>query len=420
MRNQTKPVALIHFLLYVSMLLFSHKRALAEENRPSNESYQIRYDDVIKVRLDLDRQDRYLASYEEIYPYDIDSLSSACKGNAAEMHVVTAVGGSASTEPNRYWRLLPSHGTKDGAQRGNLVKNGDIIRLQNVKTQRNLHAQGCPSIKSPLEMQISTCLHNGSGDVNADWKIEFNKTDTTLEIGKSFILRHNTTGWILHAKNNPISEKRGGWIEVAAYEQSVESDSLPDLSLWHAEKRMSDPAHDSCASSERPVVLRKIESIASSIQRTYQSRYENALKDVNTKFVFNREKFNSTLKSSLVDLTGKLFSDGIGMFAMFQILGESAKKDKVKLAAAVTALFVYKAGVAAWDATSRGPSNLGDEMSAQRDKYLKWIATQQSRSSNYPIESLQAVCVRLERNLLTDAQYDKFLTSAIKLIQASK
>ena len=419
MKNLAKPVTLIHVLLYVFMLPFFHKRALAEENRPPNESYQIRYDDVIKVRLDIDRQDRYLASYEETYPYDIDSLSSACKGNVAEMHIVTAVDGGTGTEPNRYWRLLPRHGTKDGAQRGNPIKNGDIIRLQNVKTQRNLHAQGCPSIKSPLEMQISTCPHNGAGDVNADWKIEFNKSDSILKIGKGFILRHLTTGWILHAKNNLISERKGNWIEVAAHEQPLDSDSLPEFSLWHTEKRMLESANDSCASSERSVVSQKIQSLTEEIKKKFDSSYNKIMSTENKEFVFDKKKFNDALKSSMHDVTGSFFGEVAGALAVWKLAGEFSKKEPLKAVAVGLAVLTYKASIAAMDATSRR-STLGDELSAQREKYLTWLNIQRTRSTNYPLEGLQAVCVRLERNQLEDEEYENFVRDTVKLIKKSK
>ena len=100
-------------------------------------------------------------------------------------------------------------------QTGSPVKCGDIIRLEHMETQKNLHSH---NVRSPLsgKNEVSGFGDEGEGDNGDDWKIECLSSSTGLIVtngeeikGSTVIqLRHDSTNTLLSCeKKNEFNNR---------------------------------------------------------------------------------------------------------------------------------------------------------------------------------------------------------------------
>lgn len=98
-------------------------------------------------------------------------------------------------DDNDLWRVL---GPAGDPRSGQPVQHGQVLRLEHVLTQRNLHSH--PGIPSPVTgQQEVTCFgSNGTSDSNDHWRIEI-EGGGNWEFGKRARLIHINTNRALHS-----------------------------------------------------------------------------------------------------------------------------------------------------------------------------------------------------------------------------
>jgi len=108
---------------------------------------------------------------------------------------VTCFGGY---DDNDNWRLKGPDGVAGEFRAGERVQHGDVIRLEHVRTGRNLHSHG--GFRSPVTgQQEVTCFGDaGVGDGNDNWRVEV-EGGGAVELGVPMRLVHEATGAALHS-----------------------------------------------------------------------------------------------------------------------------------------------------------------------------------------------------------------------------
>lgn len=108
---------------------------------------------------------------------------------------VTAYSGHDS---NDYWLIKGQHGLSPDKKDRQVVRDGDVIRLEHVPTKRNLHSHS--NIPSPLagQQEVTAFGENGEGDVNDNWQVEVNGKGIWYE-KKRIRLIHLETHHALHS-----------------------------------------------------------------------------------------------------------------------------------------------------------------------------------------------------------------------------
>jgi dolichyl-phosphate-mannose--protein O-mannosyl transferase len=104
----------------------------------------------------------------------------------------------AGYDDNDLWRIKGPHGQAATFKQGQPVQHGDIIRLEHVLTQRNLHSHG--GIPSPVTRQQEvTCFGSwGNGDSNDNWRVEI-AGGGAVGLGRRMRLIHVNTNHALHS-----------------------------------------------------------------------------------------------------------------------------------------------------------------------------------------------------------------------------
>jgi len=108
------------------------------------------------------------------------------------------VTGFEGMDDNDLWRIRPAHDRRQEWRDGQQVQNGDVVRLQHVATQRNLHSH--PGIPSPVtgQQEVACFGANGVGDTNDDWRVEV-EGGGPWQSGTAVRLIHTRTGCALHS-----------------------------------------------------------------------------------------------------------------------------------------------------------------------------------------------------------------------------
>ncbi|CAG0918175.1 unnamed protein product [Notodromas monacha] len=141
----------------------------------------------------------YLHSHFHLYPVGV---------GARQQQVTTY----SHKDPNNVWVVKPYDAPippLNGTDEIELVKNGDLIRLEHKLTRRNLHAHKVAAPLSRKHYQVTGYGENGTGDANDIWKIEiYGKStggDVIHPVRTTFRLIHYITGCGLfsHNKNLP-------------------------------------------------------------------------------------------------------------------------------------------------------------------------------------------------------------------------
>jgi len=145
------------------------------------------YGDVILLRHTNTRS--FLRSHNLLYFHS----------GSSKQQQVLCVPNNAVRTVDDYWVVRPAHDVADSKVVGTAVKNGDIIRLSHVSTQRNLRAQDTVSPTS--KQKELTCFGlNFQGDTDDNWKLEIeNKENSYWKRGINVKLFHANKNYTLHS-----------------------------------------------------------------------------------------------------------------------------------------------------------------------------------------------------------------------------
>uniref|UniRef100_A0A3Q3W0E8 Protein O-mannosyl-transferase 2 n=1 Tax=Mola mola TaxID=94237 RepID=A0A3Q3W0E8_MOLML len=143
----------------------------------------------------------YLHSHWHLYP----------EGVGAKQQQVTAY---LHKDYNNLWLgiedyLLPSTGTPD------LVRHGDIIRLEHKETSRNLHSHLHEAPMTKKHFQVTGYGINGTGDANDLWRVEVcgGRRGDLLKVLRSKVrFLHRATGCVLYSSGKTLP--KWGWEQV--------------------------------------------------------------------------------------------------------------------------------------------------------------------------------------------------------------
>ncbi|NEQ27353.1 MAG: hypothetical protein F6K28_51790, partial [Microcoleus sp. SIO2G3] len=132
---------------------------------------------------------------------------------------VTAYEGS---DDNDLWIVKPAQG--QGDRSGQLIQNGEIIRLQHVLTGRNLHSHAGHSSPVTRQQEVTCFGDNGNGDDNDHWRVELTQ-GSNWQSNSVLRLIHINTNCALHSHQG-FSHSRWtmGQQEVTAFGGRDEND----------------------------------------------------------------------------------------------------------------------------------------------------------------------------------------------------
>jgi len=117
-------------------------------------------------------------------------------------------------DSNDGWEIKVGHGESTHYDQ---FKDGDIIRLTHIKTQRNLHShRGFPAPISDRQQEVTAFGGKGVGDSNDNWRLEL-VSGATLTYGATVRLIHVNTNVALHSHNYSSREFLGGQQEITGY-----------------------------------------------------------------------------------------------------------------------------------------------------------------------------------------------------------
>uniref|UniRef100_A0A671YU75 Protein O-mannosyl-transferase 2 n=1 Tax=Sparus aurata TaxID=8175 RepID=A0A671YU75_SPAAU len=144
----------------------------------------------------------YLHSHWHLYP----------EGVGAKQQQVTAY---LHKDYNNLW-LVQRHGENE-SQSGtpDLVRHGDIIRLEHKETTRNLHTHLHEAPLTKKHFQVTGYGINGTGDINDLWQVEVcggQKGDLVKVLRSKVRFLHRATGCVLYSSGKTLP--KWGWEQV--------------------------------------------------------------------------------------------------------------------------------------------------------------------------------------------------------------
>jgi hypothetical protein len=151
---------------------------------------------------------RHLYSYRTLHSHD---LPYQHRGTSGQQQVTCFAGADA----NDLFRVKAPHGAAPGLRNGDVVSNGDVIRLEHSTTRRNLHSHA--GVPSPVSRQQEvTCFgQDGEGDDNDNWRLEGPQQWT---YGAPMRLIHLNTDQALHSHLGLSDERNtAGQQEVTCF-----------------------------------------------------------------------------------------------------------------------------------------------------------------------------------------------------------
>lgn len=160
----------------------------------------VRYGDEVRLR--------HLHSYRTLHSH---ALNYRHRRGSGQQQVT----GFDGMDDNDLFRVKAPHGSAVGARNGDVVSNGDIIRLEHVNTKRNLHSHA--GIPSPVtrQQEVSCFGENGEGDDNDNWRLESPRQWT---FGDAVRLVHINTNHALHSHlNHSDEDNTAGQQEVTCF-----------------------------------------------------------------------------------------------------------------------------------------------------------------------------------------------------------
>ncbi len=171
------------------------------------------------VRYGAEVRLRHLFSYRTLHSHN----RSYHHGGSSGQQQVTCFAGA---DENDLFRVKTSHapsGAPPDHADGDVVSDGDVIRLEHVATGRNLHSHA--GIQSPVTgQQEVTCFgENGEGDENDNWRLEC--PGQQWAYGDAVRLIHTLTNHALHSHLGPSDAvNTSGQQEVTCFEGRDDND----------------------------------------------------------------------------------------------------------------------------------------------------------------------------------------------------
>ncbi|KAJ8290442.1 hypothetical protein GJAV_G00012940 [Gymnothorax javanicus] len=147
----------------------------------------------------------YLHSHWHLYP----------EGVGARQQQVTAY---LHKDLNNLWLVRrPENSVDDGEQSGtpDLVRHGDIIRLEHKETTRNLHSHLHEAPLTKKHFQVTGYGINGTGDLNDLWQVEVfgGRSGDLIKVLRSKVrFLHRATGCVLYSSGKTLP--KWGWEQV--------------------------------------------------------------------------------------------------------------------------------------------------------------------------------------------------------------
>jgi len=99
----------------------------------------------------------YLHSHYHLYP----------EGVGARQQQITTY---THKDDNNKW-LIKKYNTEDVSDQVEILKSGDLVRLEHVQTRRNLHSHKEPAPITKKHYQVTGYGENGTGDANDVWRV---------------------------------------------------------------------------------------------------------------------------------------------------------------------------------------------------------------------------------------------------------
>lgn len=149
------------------------------------------------------------------------------------------VGAIEQSDDTSYWVIKPAHGFdfRVSMQTSTRVEDGHVIRLEHLKTGKNLHSHEC---KAPVtdQQEISCYGTDGAGDANDNWLIR-SRDQAGLTTGKDFTLTHSRMGTHLHSHGDRFFDAgERNFQEVTGYSGSDENDNWQIVSVASAPEKV--------------------------------------------------------------------------------------------------------------------------------------------------------------------------------------
>ncbi|KAK6181341.1 hypothetical protein SNE40_009214 [Patella caerulea] len=120
-------------------------------------------------------------------------------------------------DENNYWIIKQADKEPDNDAPPQLVRSGDMIRLEHVVTHRNLHSHREPAPISKRQYQVTGYGQNGYGDANDIWVIEIQgaaKGAVVQTVRSKLKIIHYHVRCALHANDKKLP--KWGWEQLEA------------------------------------------------------------------------------------------------------------------------------------------------------------------------------------------------------------
>ncbi|CAL8300074.1 unnamed protein product [Boreogadus saida] len=144
----------------------------------------------------------YLHSHWHLYP----------EGVGAKQQQVTAY---LHKDYNNLWLVHKPDDGQDHPETPELVRHGDIVRLEHKETTRNLHSHLQEAPMTRKHFQVTGYGTNGSGDSNDLWRLEVcggRRGDTVKVLRSKVRFLHVATGCVLYSSGKTLP--KWGWEQV--------------------------------------------------------------------------------------------------------------------------------------------------------------------------------------------------------------
>lgn len=148
--------------------------------------------------------------------------------NSSQQQQVTCFNNGANGDDNDFWIVKSVNANNPRDNETQTVKDGDLLRLEHLLTQKNLHSH--PRIPSPITgQQEVTCFgFSGSGDSNDLWRISIEGGGVWND-SKRVKLIHVNTDFALHSHGGQVMN------DLTAFQQEVTCFSGRDENdFWQA------------------------------------------------------------------------------------------------------------------------------------------------------------------------------------------
>ncbi|KAM9707683.1 protein O-mannosyl-transferase 2 [Menidia menidia] len=167
----------------------------------------------------------YLHSHWHLYP----------EGVGAKQQQVTAY---LHKDYNNLWLVHPQDENNPQSETPDLVRHGDIIRLEHKETTRNLHSHLHEAPLTKKHLQVTGYGTNRTGDANDLWQVEVcggRKGDLVKVLRSKVRFLHRATGCVLYSSGKTLP--KWGWeqIEVTCSPYLKETPS----SQWNIEDHIN-------------------------------------------------------------------------------------------------------------------------------------------------------------------------------------